>query len=124
MASLKRWVARLLGLAVLVAAGWFAHDYARSRPRCVIVSDTHAVHFSGAELTLNIGTSDGVELSGDGSTLVCFEYSDTGAPVYRFRFHDLRSHRPWYWAAAAPTALLVLWLLARTWGGGDGNDHP
>ena len=70
MASLKRWVARLLGLAVLVAAGWFAHDYARSRPRCVIVSDTHAVHFSGAELTLNIGTSDGVELSGDGSTLV------------------------------------------------------
>jgi hypothetical protein len=55
MAPLKRWLARLLGIGILLATGWFAFDYAKSRPRCVITTKTHAIHFSADGNTLVTG---------------------------------------------------------------------
>jgi len=71
MATCKRWLGQLVGIAVLVAAGWFAFDYAKSRPRCVITCKTHAIHFSDDGNTLITGYS-GMQLGpifqgGDGT---------------------------------------------------------
>jgi hypothetical protein len=45
-ARMKRWLLRLLGVGVLVAAGDVAFHTAKSWPRCVIINDTHILHFS------------------------------------------------------------------------------
>src|SRR5688500_15503914 len=50
-----RWLARLLGIGVLVAAGYAAFHISKTWPRCVIDADAHAVHFSADGGTLVTG---------------------------------------------------------------------
>jgi WD40 repeat protein len=52
---IKRWAVRLIGVGILVVAGMVAYRVAKIWPRCVIASDTQAIHFSADGATLITG---------------------------------------------------------------------
>jgi WD40 repeat protein len=55
MAVRRRWLGRVFGIGVLIVAGYFAFDYAKTRPRCVITSGMHILFLSDAGETVLTG---------------------------------------------------------------------
>jgi WD40 repeat protein len=55
MSRVMRWLGRLFGVGALVGAGVLAFHIAKYTPRCVIISDTHIVHFSDDGRTIVTG---------------------------------------------------------------------
>ena len=52
-----RWLLRLVALTLLTASGFFAFQWAKLRPRCVIVCKTHNLHWSDDGAFLLTGSS-------------------------------------------------------------------
>src|SRR5262245_24795031 len=76
---------------------------------------------SPARFQMRIGADDGAVVSEDGTTLLVYDMPRAaGGPAsatapYRFRFYDLCSLRPWFWAVAIPTALFAVYWLWGHW---------
>lgn len=71
---------------------------------------------------MHIGADDGAVVSKDGDTLLVYDMPSPNAgpagaatPSHRFRFYDLHSRRPWFWAAGVPAGLLGIAWLWRRW---------
>ena len=72
-------------------------------------------------LDLHTDAGVGAVLSEDGRTLLTQDLGSAGFGGGRgrdsphFRFYDLHSNKPWFWAASVPTGLLALAWLWRRW---------
>ncbi len=53
--NIRTWVFRLAFAAFLGAVGWGTYHWARTRPRCVIETDSHILHFSEDGSTIVTG---------------------------------------------------------------------
>lgn len=64
---------------------------------------------------MNTPTDSGAVISKDRHTLVSFDLSTGREPPYHFRFYDLHTKRPWFWALGGPGCMVILALLWRRW---------
>lgn len=73
---------------------------------------------------MRASADEGAVVSKDGNTLLVYDMPRFGggpAPAtfsYRFRFYDLQSVRPWFWALGVPASLLAIIMAWRHWRGG------
>lgn len=73
---------------------------------------------------MHTSADEGAVVSKDGKTLLIYDRPRDGGgaaaaatPSYRFRFYDMYTWRPWFWALGIPVALFAIFLMWRRWSG-------
>jgi hypothetical protein len=103
-----------------------SHDWAKRFGRLLPEMDgrVQVLDTKTESIILDLATDacSGALISEDGQTLLVHDLGTIGfghrrdeKTGHRSYFYELHSRRPWLWAFATPAALVILWLLWRTW---------